>query len=405
VVSEFNKPTGTGSGTEASHGTIALSAYSEANDAARPTSQADAGLITLTGVIPPGNRYGGIQAVVYAATSTYNAETGAGRIAVQDYSGQSEVSLVLGSPSVTRLQVQLIPQGGPFNGCVPTASVAVGTTPQPVTLALDSSVWTVPSHCTAVERELTLGDTLAHLSYVSVGITVAQAANLADGLPRSFTLGEISFSGPQAAPIDYDETVTVYNHPNGAGASLVALHGGLGGDLFSEQSNATASVPVTGDRMARVSVTVPSGNTYGGLMWQSFGPGSTWTPQFGNTAVGTGDIAYSDFSQEQRLRIQVGSTTADKVLVRLTPRGGPFGHCVPSFLLPVTKMTVAHDIALADPAWFVPQNCTEQDRARTPAQVLGDLHMISVGLTEAAVPGIADGQPREFTLGEIDFVR
>ena len=61
-----------------------------------------------------GNRYGGIQAVVYPAMSTYNAETGAGRIAVQDYSGQSELLLVAGSASSTRLQVQLVPQGGPL---------------------------------------------------------------------------------------------------------------------------------------------------------------------------------------------------------------------------------------------------------------------------------------------------
>lgn len=404
-MSQFNKPAGTGSGTEATYGTITVSAYSEFNDAPRPVSVADAGLITLTGTIPVGNRYGGIQAVVYPATSTYNAETGAGRIAVQDYSGQSELLLVAGSASSPRLQVQLVPQGGPFNGCVPTASVAVGAAPGLLRLALESSVFAVPSHCTEAERALTLGDTLAHLSSISVGITVAQVASLADGQPRSFTLGEISFSGPQAAPIKYDEVVTVFNHPNGAGVSLAALHGGLGGDLFSEQQNATSGAVVTGNRMARVNVTVPSPNAYGGLLLQSFGPGSTWTPVFGATHTGTGDIVHGDFSQERTLRIQVGSTSADRVLVRLTPRGGPFDHCVPSFVLPVTKMTVAHDIALADPAWFVPQNCTEQDRARTPAQVLGDLHMISVGLTEAAVPGIADGQPREFTLGEIDFVR
>lgn len=405
AVTEFNVPTGSGSSTAARHGSIALSAYAEYNNAAQPTGESGAALIQVRGSIPVGNRYGGIQAVMYAPLSTYQPENGSGRIAVQNFLGQDLLRVVAGSATNSRLQVQLIPQGGPFNGCVPTATLSVGSEPQALDLALNSSVFKVPSHCSADEQLLSLEDTLAHLAYVTLGVTVAQDAQLADGLERRFTLGAVSFVGSSAAPIDTSEQLTVYNHPTGNALSLSALHGGLGTDLFSSQGDAVIQGIASGYRMTQVRVAVPAGNRYGGLMLQAFPPGSTWTPVLGNPAAGTGQVVKGEFAGAGRLRVQVGSRSAAQVLVRLAPYGGPYDSCVPSFLLPVTRMTVAWDIRLDDPAWFVPSYCSEADRARTPAQTAAALHMVAVGLTEKAVPGIADGQTREFTLGEIDFVR
>lgn len=405
VVSPYNKPTGTGGSTAATHGGIGLGAYSEHNDAQTPFSSADAGLLTVTGALPAGNAYGGIQAAVYPPASTFDpVANGTGRIAPQDYHSQTELRLIAGSASATRLQVQLIPQGGPFNGCVPTADLTVQATPQALVMPLNSSTWAVPTHCTEAERALTLSRTLAHLSFISVGITTAQVAGLADGQPRSFTLGEISFAGPTAAPIDLAEVVTVFNRPTGAGDSLTALSGGLGFDLYAQQGNATAGPVAAGPRMVRANVAVPAGNAFGGLLLQSFGPGSTWVPQRGNLGVGTGAIVAGNHAQEKRLRIQVGSPSATLVIVRLNPAAGPLGACVPTFLLPVDAMTVSRDIALTDAGWFVPPDCSAAERAVTPLQALADLRMVVVGLNERSVPGIADGVAREFTLGEIAFV-
>lgn len=406
VASLYNKPTGTGSSTTATYGGIGLGAYAEHNDALLPNSSAEAGLLTVTGALPLNNAYGGFRAVVYPPASTFDQVTNdTGRIAAQDYRTQTELRLVAGSASATRLQVQLIPQGGPFNGCVPTAKVAVQATPQTRVVALNSTTWVVPTHCTAAERTLTLSQTLAHLSFISVGITTAEVDGLSDGQSRSFTLGEINFAGPTAASVDLTEVVTVFNRPMGAGDSLTALSGGLGFDLYAELDNATSGPVAAGPRMVRADLVVPAGNGFGGLLLQSFGPGSTWTPLRGNLGAGTGDIVHGDYSQEKRLRIQVGSTSATQVTVRLTPRGGPLDDCVPTFVLPVDAMTVSRDIALADPGWLVPTDCSDAERAVTPLQALSDLRMVVVGLNERSVPGIADGVAREFTLGEIAFVR
>ena len=405
VASLYNKPTGTGSSTAATYGGIGLGSYSEHNDALSPTGSAAAGLLTVTGALPLNNAYGGIQAVVYPPASTLDPMTsGAGRIAAQDYHSQTELRLVAGSAGATRLQVQLIPQGGPFNGCVPTAQVAVQATPQTLVVALNSTTWVVPTHCTAAERTLTLSQTLAHLSFISVGITTAEVAGLADGQARSFTLGEINFAGPTAAPVDLTEVVTVFNRPMGVGDSLIAVSGGLGFDLYSELGNATSGPVVAGPRMVRADVAVPAGNGYGGLLLQSFGPGSTWAPMRGNLGVGNGVIVAGTYSQEKRLRIQVGSTSATQVIVRLNPQGGPLGACVPTFLLPVDAMTVSRDIALADTGWFVPTDCSDAERAVTAQQAVSNLRMVAVGINERSVPGIADGVERVFTLGEIAFV-
>lgn len=405
VVSPYNKPTGTGSSTAATHGGIGLGAYSEHNDALTPLGSADGGLLTVTGALPASNAYGGFQAAVYPPASTFDpVANDTGRIAPQDYRSQTELRLVAGSAGATRLQVQLIPQGGPFNGCVPTADLAVQATPKTLVMPLNISTWAVPTHCTEAERALTLGQTLAHLSFISVGITTAQVAGLADGQSRSFTLGEISFAGPTAAPIDLTEVVTVFNRPMGAGDSLTALSGGLGFDLYSQQGNATAGPVAAGARMVRANVAVPAGNAFGGLLLQSFGPGSTWVPERGNLGVGAGAVVSGNHAQEKRLRIQVGSTSATQVTVRLNPAAGPLGACVPTFLLSVDAMTVSRDIALTDAGWFVPSDCSAAERAVTPLQALGDLRMVVVGFNERSVPGIADGVAREFTLGEIAFV-
>lgn len=405
VASLYNKPNGTGSSTTATYGGIGLGAYSEHNDALTPTSSADAGLLTVTGALPAKNGYGGLQAAVYPPASTYDPVSNAtGRIAAQDYGAQTELRLVAGSTGATRLQVQLVPQGGPFNGCVPTAQVAVQATPQTLVVPLNSTTWVVPTHCTAEERTLTLSQTLAHLSAISVGITTAEVPGLADGVARSFTLGEINFAGPAAAPVDLTEVVTVFNRPMGAADSLIALSGGLGFDLYAELGNAASGPVVAGSRMVRADVAVPVGNGYGGLLLQSFGPGSTWAPLRGNLGAGTGTLQYGDFSQAKRLRIQVGSPSATHVTVRLTPRSGPLNDCVPTFLLPVDAMTVTRDIALADARWLVPASCSDAERAVTPQQALSDLRMVVVGLNERSVPGIADGAKRTFTLGEISFV-
>lgn len=406
MASLYNKPTGTGGSTTATYGGIGVGAYAEHNDAPVPTSVAGAGLLTVTGVLPRDNGYGGIQAVVYPPASTYDPVNNVtGRIAAQDYGAQKELRLVAGSADAARLQVQLIPQGGPFNGCVPTAQVAVQAEPKELVVALDSTTWVVPRHCTDAERMLTLTQTLAHLSFISVGITTAEVPGLADGVARSFTLGEINFAGSSAAPVDLAEVVTVFNRPAGAANSLAALSGGLGFDLYAEQGNATSGPVVAGSRMVRAEVSVPVGNGWGGLLLQSFGPGSTWTPSRGNLGAGIGEIVHGDFSQEKRLRIQVGSTSATHVTVRLTPRGGPLNDCVPTFVLPVDAMTVARDVDLTDPGWLVPSQCSDAERAVTPLQALSDLRMVVVGLNERSVPGIADGVERSFTLGEIAFVR
>jgi hypothetical protein len=291
VASLYNKPTGTGSSATATYGGIGRGAYSEHNDALPPTSSAEAGLLTVTGALPQNNGYGGFRAVVYPPASTLDEVTnGTGRVAAQDYASQTELRLVLGSASVTRLQVQLVPQGGPFNGCVPTAQVTVQAAPQTLVVALNSTTWVVPTHCTEAERALTLSQTLAHLSSISVGITTAEVPGLADGQSRSFTLGEINFAGPTAAPVDLTEVVTVFNRPMGEGDSLTALSGGLGFDLYAQLGNATSGPVFAGPRMVRADVAVPAGNGFGGLLLQSFGPGSTWTPLRGDLGVGTGAL-------------------------------------------------------------------------------------------------------------------
>jgi len=405
VASPYNKPTGSGGSTAATYGGISLGAYSEHDDAVTPLGSAEAGVLTVTGALPAGNAYGGIQAVVYPPASTFDpVANDTGRIAPQDYHAQTELRLVAGSASAARLQVQLIPEGGPFNGCVPTADLAVQATPQALVMPLNSSTWAVPTHCTDAERTLSLSQTLAHLSFISVGITTAQVAGLADGRSRSFMLGEISFAGPSAAPLDLSEVVSVFNRPMGAGDSLTALSGGLGFDLYSQQGNATAGPVAAGARMVRAHVAVPAGNAFGGLLLQSFGPGSTWVPARGNLGVGTGTLVSGNHAQEKRLRIQVGSPSTTRVIVRLNPVAGPLGACVPTFLLPVDAMTVSRDIDLTDPGWFVPPDCSAAERAVTPLQALGNLRMVVVGLNERSVLGIADGAAREFTLGEIAFV-
>jgi len=405
VASLYNKPTGTGSSAAATYGGMGLGAYSEHNDAVPPSGSANAGVLTVTGALPANNAYGGFQAAVYPPASTYDpVANDTGRVAAQDYHAQSELRLVAGSAGAALLQIQLIPQGGPFNGCVPTAQLAVQATPQTHVMLLNSSTWVVPTHCTAAERTLTLSQTLTHLSAISVGITTAEVAGLADGQQRSFTLGEINFAGPAAAPVDLTEVVTVFNRPMGAGDSLTALSGGLGFDLYSELGNATSGPVAAAQHMVQVDVAVPAGNGRGGLLLQSFAPGSTWVPIRGNLEAGTGSIVPGTYAQEKRLRIQVGSASATQVTVRLNPQGGPLGACVPTFLLPVDAMTVSRDIALADPGWQVPTGCSDAERAVTALQAASDLRMVAVGLNERSVPGIADGVERVFTLGEIAFV-
>ncbi|HEX3140429.1 MAG TPA: hypothetical protein VHQ87_10250, partial [Rhizobacter sp.] len=329
--------------------------------------------------------------------------TGTGRLAPQDYSSQTELRLVAGSAQATRLQVQLIPQGGPFNGCVPTAEVNVSASAAEQALALSAAVWAVPANCTVAERALTLADTLRHLSFVSVGITQNQVPAIADGKVRSFTLGKIEFAGIAKAPIDYAEVVSVYNRPTGEGDSLTALNGGLGFELFSEDANASAVIDVS-NALVHATATVPTGNDFGGLLLHAFGPGSTWFPSRVNLASGTGSIVYGNYGTEQRLRVQVGSQSASDALVRLTPRNGPFDSCVPTYVLRVDAMTVSRDISLTDPAWFVPSYCTPTEQQRTALSAVADLRSVAVGLTERSVYGILDGAPRDFTLGEIAFV-
>jgi hypothetical protein len=405
VASEYNEPTGTGASTAARYGSIEAVTFSQLDNALAPTVAAGAGLLTLTGAIPAGNTFGGVLAVVVPPTSTFDPRTRLGHVAVQDYSAQSRLHVVAGSPSVQRLLVELVPQGGPFNGCVPAAEVSVGSAAAEHVLELDAAVWQVPARCTAAERALTLADALKHLQVINVGFTENQVAGLADGAARSFTLGRISFSGVTPAPIDFDEVVTLFNRPDGVGDSLAALHGGLGLALFSEQGNATAGAVLADRGMVNVATAVPAGNIFGGLLLEVFGPGSTWVPSRSNTAVGTGDVVFGSFGDQLRLRVQVGSATAERVAVRLVPRNGPFDHCAPTFLLAVDARTVSRDISLTDAGWFVPQACAEADRARTPLQAAADLHMVAVGLDEQAVPAIFDNAPRDFTLGEISFVR
>jgi hypothetical protein len=405
VASEYNEPTGTGASTAARYGSIEAITFSQLDDALVPTVAADAGLLTLTGAIPVGNTFGGLLAVVYPPTSTFDPQTRLGHVATQDYSAQSRLHVVAGSPGVPRLLVELVPQGGPFNGCVPAAEISAGSAATEHVLELTAAVWQVPARCTAAERALTLAQALKHLHVINVGFTENQVAGLADGAARSFTLGRISFSGVTPAPIDFDEVVTLFNRPDGVGDSLVALHGGLGLGLFSEQGNATAGAVLAGRGMVNVGAAVPAGNTSGGLLLEVFSPGSTWFPSRSNTAAGTGDLAFGNFGDQLRLRIQVGSATAGRVAVRLVPRNGPFDNCAPTFLLAVDARTVSRDISLTDAGWFVPQACAEADRARTPLQAAADLHMVAVGLNEQAVPAIFDNAARDFTLGEISFVR
>lgn len=403
LTSEYNAPTGTGTSTAARYGSVSAGAYAEFNNAAVPTTSAGNGLLTLSGSIPAGNSFAGILAVVYPPMSTFIPTTGAGRIASQDYSAQTELRVVAGSAQASRLQIQLIPQGGPFNGCVPSAELSVGSSAAEHVLALTSSVWAVPAHCTAAERALTLANTLQHLHTITVGITQDQVPGIADGSVRSFTFGKIEFAGLTQAPINYTEKVLVYNEPAGLGDSLAARYGGFGFDIFSEHADASATIDAS-YALVRATVTVPAGNSYGGLLLNAVGPGSTWFPSRANSATGTGTIVYGNYGTEQRLRVQVGSRSASHALVRLYPHGGPGDSCVPSYVLAVDAMTVSRDISLTDSGWFVPDYCSSTDRARTALAAVADLRSVAVGLTERSEFAITDGAPRDFTLGEIAFV-
>jgi hypothetical protein len=403
VVSEFNMPDGTGNSTSAVYGGIAIVGYAEFNNTVASVAGSSGGIMNVSGTVPVGNSYAGLLALMYPPMSTFEPALNTGRIAPQNYSNQKELRIVAGSTSATRLQVQLVPQGGPFNGCVPTAELPVGSTPADITLKLNAADWAVPAHCTTAERALTLADTLRHLQTITVGITQDQVPALADGLQRSFSIGRIAFAGDNAAPIDRSEVVTVYNAPNGLGDSLSAQNGGFGFDLFSRNGNAIATVSAA-QGLVRTSVTVPAGNDYGGLMLVAAGPGSTWFPSRADQTSGTGAIVDGHFGLESRLRIQVGSVSAGHVLVRLYPTQGPVSSCVPSFVLPVDGMAVSRDIALNDAGWFVPDYCSASERALTASAAAADLRSVAVGLTERSVNTIADGIARDFTLGEIAFV-
>ena len=403
LTSEYNEPTGEGASTAARYGNVAANAYAEFNNAAVPAASASNGLLTLSGSIPAGNSFAGLLAVVYPPMSTFIPTTGAGRIAAQDYSDQTELRVVAGSAQASRLLVQLIPQGGPFNGCVPSAELSVGSAATEHVLALTAAVWTTPAHCTAAERALTLANTLRHLQVINVGITQDQVPGIADGAVRSFTIGKLEFAGPTQAPIDYAEVVSTYNRPAGLGDSLAAEYGGLGFDIFSEHADAGATIDAS-YALVRATLTVPAGNTYGGLLLNATGPGSTWFPSRTNSSTGTGTIVYGNYGTEQRLRVQVGSRSASHALVRLYPHAGPGDSCVPTYVLPVDAMAVSRDISLTDAGWFVPDYCSSTDRARTALAAVADLRSVAVGLTERSELTVTDGVPRDFTLGEIAFV-
>jgi len=396
VTSEYNQPTGTGQSLAAQWGGIGYSIYSEQNNAAGPAVSAHTDRLTLSGSIPAGNSYGGILAVVYPPTSTFVPMTNVGRVAAQDYSGQSELRVVAGSSDATHLAVQLIPQGGPFNGCVWTAEVAVDANVAERALQLNETVWKVPASCTAEERSISLATALKHLHMITVGITQRQVANLANGVARSFTLGKLSFAGTTAAAIDYDEVVSTYNHPVGSGATVSLLYGAIYQDKFAEHNDATTSFSAAW-ALLQATVTVPVGNTYGGLLLGLPGEGSTGSPL-------DAGVVFSDHDSDKKLRIQIGSRSAGHALVRLHGRNTPLDSCVPSYVLTVDAMAVSRDIALDDPAWFVPDYCASVDRARTALTVVSDLRSVSVGLTERSVPTIFDCVARDFTLGEIAFV-
>ncbi len=396
-------PDGTGSSSSAVYGSIATVGYAEFNNATAVVAQSSGGVMNLSGSVPTGNSYSGLLALVYPPMSNFEPALNTGRIAPQNYSNQQELRIVAGSTSATRLQVQLVPQGGPFNGCVPTAEMPVNDAATERTLKLDASDWAIPSHCSATERTLTLAGTLAHLQTITVGITQDQVPALADGSQRSFSIGRITFAGNDVAPINRSEVVSVYNAPNGLGDSLSAQNGGFGFDLFSRNGDATATVSAA-QGLVRAGVMVPAGNDYGGLMLVAAGPGSTWFPSRADQTSGTGAIVDGHFGSESRLRIQVGSVSAGHVLVRLYPTQGPVSSCVPSFVLPVDWMAVSRDIALNDAGWFVPDYCSASERALTASAAVADLHSVAVGLTERSVSTIADGIARDFTLGEIAFV-
>jgi len=403
LTSEYNEPAGEGASTAARYGNVAANAYAEFNNAAVPAASASNGLLTLSGSIPAGNSFAGLLAIVYPPMSTFIPSTGTGRIAAQDYSDQTELRVVAGSAQASRLLVQLIPQGGPFNGCVPSAELSVGSAATEHVLALTAAVWTIPAHCTAAERALTLANTLRHLQVINVGITQDQVPGIADGAVRSFTIGKLEFAGPTQAPIDYAEVVSVYNKPAGLGDSLAAQYGGLGFDVFSEHADASATIDAS-YALVQATLTVPAGNTYGGLLLNATGPGSTWFPSRANSSTGTGTVVYGNYGTEQRLRVQVGSRSASHALVRLYPHGGPGDSCVPTYVLPVDAMAVSRDISLTDAGWFVPDYCSSTDRARTALAAVADLRSVAVGLTERSELTVTDGVPRDFTLGEIAFV-